>query len=167
MQSLSNLPQFNQDPTVAHLNVTCWVFKYVVSTTRFSTKYGGNSRELQIDGYRDANWGSDTYRSNIYHWFWGSWWTAAQCLGKTSTSESIAEREPKYERSKKWRRSSEQPTLNIKHVFSDEQIADVPFQNSNIKQLRVLYGSIGSFPRPFPLRRHFLSISTINLIHHH
>jgi hypothetical protein len=41
-----------------HLNVARRILKYAVSTKHFTIKYGGTSA-IQIDGYADADWGSD------------------------------------------------------------------------------------------------------------
>jgi Reverse transcriptase (RNA-dependent DNA polymerase) len=57
--AVSKLSQFNQDPTTAHLNAARHILKYAVSTKNFTIKYGGSTGAIQIDGYADADWGSD------------------------------------------------------------------------------------------------------------
>jgi hypothetical protein len=51
--------QFNQDPSVTHLNSARCILKYAVSTKNYTIKYGGNTGTIRIDGYADADWGSD------------------------------------------------------------------------------------------------------------
>jgi hypothetical protein len=61
--AVSKLSQFNQDPSVTHLNAARRILKYAVSTKNFTIKYGGSPGRspgaIQISGYADADWGSD------------------------------------------------------------------------------------------------------------
>ena len=57
--SVSKLSQFNQDPTITHHNAARRILKYAISTKHYSIKYGGINKLLQIDGYADADWGSN------------------------------------------------------------------------------------------------------------
>jgi hypothetical protein len=57
--AVSKLSQFNQDPSITHLNTARRILKYAVSTKDFTIKYGGSTCAIQIDGYADADWGSD------------------------------------------------------------------------------------------------------------
>jgi Reverse transcriptase (RNA-dependent DNA polymerase) len=56
--AVSKLSQFNQDPTLQHLNAARRILKYAVSTKHYTLKYGG-ANTIIIDGYADADWGSD------------------------------------------------------------------------------------------------------------
>jgi len=56
--AVSKLSQCNQDPTITHLNATRRILNYAQSTKHFSIKFGGR-RSLRIDGYADADWGSN------------------------------------------------------------------------------------------------------------
>jgi len=57
--AVSKLSQFNQDPTVTHHNASRRILKYAQTTKRFSIKFGGTKQSLRIDGYADADWGSN------------------------------------------------------------------------------------------------------------
>jgi hypothetical protein len=60
--AVSKLSQFNQDANLTHLNVARRILKYAISTKHFTIKYGGNENnhgDIRIDGYEDADWGSD------------------------------------------------------------------------------------------------------------
>jgi hypothetical protein len=60
--AVSKLSQFNQDANLTHLNAARQILKYAISTKHFTIKYGGNENnhgDIRIDGYADADWGSD------------------------------------------------------------------------------------------------------------
>jgi len=57
--AVSKISQFNQDPTVTHNNAAQRTLKYAISTKHYSIKYGGINKPLRIEGYADADWGSN------------------------------------------------------------------------------------------------------------
>src|SRR5437667_2253262 len=56
--AVSTLSQFNSDPTTTHMQAARHVLRYLLKTANYSITYG-NSSDLAIRGYADANWGGD------------------------------------------------------------------------------------------------------------
>ena len=56
--AVSTLSQFNSDPTTTHMQAARHVLHYLLNTANYSITYG-NSSDLAIRGYADANWGGD------------------------------------------------------------------------------------------------------------
>jgi hypothetical protein len=57
--AVSKLSQFNQDANLTHLNAARRTLEYANSTKHYTLKYKYGSGAIQIDGYADADWGSD------------------------------------------------------------------------------------------------------------
>jgi hypothetical protein len=55
------LAQFNEDPSI----ISTLFVKYAVSTKHYTIKYGGNTGAIRIDGYADADWGSDLAKRKL------------------------------------------------------------------------------------------------------
>jgi hypothetical protein len=178
--AVSKVSQFNQDPTITHLNAARRILKYAISTKHYTIKYGGNNfNGYRIDGYADADWGSDLAKRKsttgyIFIMIGGpiSWTSRKQITVALSTmeaeymalsdaareilahlnfffalsiniprpvlhtdnaaAESIAKREPDYQRSKHIdiryhfvRDHYEKGTYSIEHIPGTEQIADI------------------------------------------
>jgi transposase InsO family protein len=56
--AVSQLSQFNKDPSETHLKAARHVLRYLKFTRHWRITYG-NSKTLDIRGYADANWGGD------------------------------------------------------------------------------------------------------------
>jgi hypothetical protein len=56
--AVSQLSQFNQDPSETHMKAARHVLRYLKGTRDFRITYG-HSRELHVLGFSDANWGGD------------------------------------------------------------------------------------------------------------
>ena len=100
--AVSKVSQFNQDPTTTHFNAAKRILKYAVSTKHFSIKYGGKGSKangikptVRIDGYADADWGSNlvdrkSTTGYIFMMLGGpiSWKSGKQATVALSTMES-------------------------------------------------------------------------------
>jgi hypothetical protein len=56
--AVSQLSQFNKDPSETHLKAARHVLRYLKHTRHWKITYG-NAKTLDIRGYADANWGGD------------------------------------------------------------------------------------------------------------
>ena len=177
--AVSKMSQFNQDPTITDHNAARRILKYAKTTKHYSIKYSSIKKTLQLDGYADADWGSnliDRKSTTGYIFMMNggpiSWTSRKQSTVALSTmeaeymalsdaarelvahltffqtisielplpilytdneaAESIAKREPEYQRSKHidiryhfLRDHYEKETFNIQHIPGTEQIADI------------------------------------------
>ena len=152
--AVSTLSQFNSDPTTTHMQATRHVLRYLLKTANYSITYG-NSSDLAIRGYADANWGgdrNDRKSTTGYIFFVNngaiSWTSHKQTTVALSTMEaeymslSDASREAlaRLQLFKDIRTFSER---NIPTIFSDNQgaltIATNPTDHQRTKHIDIRY----------------------------